>query len=345
MNPRFKVAKLFAALVLMLGTYLVPAMSVQAQPREYEPGSVLIFPFFDARPGKLSILTVTNVNTSRRVSPNSFRQGDVQIHYYYIDGVDCLEFNRTQFLTPGDTHTVLASQHNPEGSFGYVYVVAEDPETEERIDYDYLIGDEVVFDSKLGFVWQVPAIAFQALPGQDPLVPCPDQTGGGHCLTDSVANGGTANGLMDFDGSEYAAFPDRLIVSSFFQQGPKTTDTLVLFSPGNPTLTVNPEFLIFNNREEKFSRDFVFNCWWSGTLDQISNVVKNLGGDRHEFGPPSVQTGWMTVDGAEGFFSGSGNRVNDPPILGMIVKSFGGGTKGLGTASLLHHLGTQPAQF
>lgn len=315
-----------------------------AQPREFEPGSVLIYPFFDARPGKVSMITVTNVNTSRKVAPNQFRNGDVQLHYYYIDGIECLEFNRSEFLTPGDTLTVMASEHNPESTYGYLYVVAEDPETEERIDYDYLVGDEVVFDSRLGYVWQVPAIAFQGLPSKDPLLPCPEVSGSGHGLTDSMANGGTSNGLMDFDGMEYAAFPDRLIVSSFFQQGAKATDQLVLFSPGNPNLTVNPLFLIFNNREDKFSRDFVFNCWWTGPLEDISNVVKNLGGDRREFGPPSVQTGWMTIDGDRGYFSGSGNSVPDPPILGMILRSFGSGHS-LGTATLLHHVGTQTAQF
>jgi hypothetical protein len=331
------------ALGLCAVAWFIHATEAHAQPREFEPGSVLVFPFFDARPGKLSIITVTNVNTSRKVSPNNFRGGDVQVHYYYIDGQECLEFNRSEFLTPGDTLSVLASEHNPEGTYGYLYVVAEDPETEETIDYDYLVGDEIVFDSRLGFVWQVPAISFQALPATDPDLIGAEVSGSGHFLTESVVNGGTVNGLLDFDGMEYAAFPDRLIVSSFLQQGAKATDQLILFSPGNPQLSVNPQFVIFNNQEDRYSRGFVFKCFWTGPLEAISNVVKNLGGDSREFGPPSVETGWMVIDGDSGFYPGSGTTVNDPPILGMIVRSFGSGS--MGTATLLHHIGTQSARF
>jgi hypothetical protein len=307
---------------------------------EMEPASLLLFPFYDARPGgSLTIHTITNINWNRLKAENDFLAGDVLLHFFYVDGADCLHFDRFEFLTPGDTLSVIAGDHNPEGNFGYLIVKAMDPETELPVDFDFLVGDQLVVDARGNFVWNLPPIAFRAL-ADERLDGAAARSVTGYAFTDLPINDGDNDGKADFNGYEYAYFPDQLILSSFFETNARSDTELVLLTPLDPMARVTVNFWIFNNTETRFSRSFQFSCFWAGSLADISNIVSNLEGDPGELPLPGVQTGWAVIDGRRAWL-GDNILTDDAPIIGFAIQKFSGGGRQVGTARLLHHVGTQ----
>ena len=309
---------------------------------EFEPGSALIFPLYDARDGgSITIHTVTNLNYSRVRADNTYLSGDVMLHYFYFSATECLVFNRYEFLTPGDTLSVVASDHNPENDYGYMLVRAEDPETGLMIDFDYLIGDQVVVDPRGNYVWTIPAMGFRALTQErfDANVMIPDQSGTGHAFTDIASNDGDEDEECDFNGYEYAYFPDKLLISSFFEESAQISTELILLTPLDPLAKITLSFWFFNNEETRFSRSFQFSCFWNGSLSEISNIVRNLEGDPDEL-PLPLETGWAVIDGKRATL-GSNIISNDPPVLGFQIQLFRGPGGQIATARPLHHQGFQ----
>ncbi len=74
---------LLTAVFLCTAAPLAGASQVAAR-----PGSLLIFPEFDNRPGQNTLLTVTNTHASPVL-------GNVQVEFVYVDEDTCQEFNRT----------------------------------------------------------------------------------------------------------------------------------------------------------------------------------------------------------------------------------------------------------
>jgi len=320
-----------------------PAWEEPVRMSEFEPGSLLVFPLYDARPGEsITIHTVTNLNFNRVRAGNDFRTGDVLLHCFYVGAGECLLFNRFEFLTPGDTLSVVASDHNPEEDFGYLVVRAADPETGLMVDFDYLVGDQIVVDARDNFVWTVPAMAFRSLTDErfstDPEDPI--RSGAGHAFVDLVENDGDGDGNADFDGNEFAYFPDRLIISSFFEENRNVGTDLILLTPLDPLARVTLNFWFFNNIETRFSRSFQFSCYWSGSLGEISAIVRSLEGDPNELPLPGLESGWAVLDGRRATL-GDNIISEDPPVLGFMIQLFRTGQGHLGTARPLHHQGYQ----
>ena len=301
------------------------------------PASVLLFPTVDSRNGRGTgtLVSVTNTNTSRVVSPRSgYRSGDVQLHYYYVGGPDTFHrvFDRKEFLTPGDTLTVFAGSHNPEMEAGYLVVVAEDPESGAAIQFNDLIGDEIVVDVAENKVWTVPAVGHRARVTSGPT------DGNGRRKTD--ANG---NGKIDFDGVEYDFYPDHLYLGSFFEQTAALEGQLILVSGLGGLYRVWVNLLIYDNEEESFSRGFEFTGWTSIPLRTLSQVTARLGGAASE---PAV--GWMRIDGDHAIHTLTGvvwsgepaGSSPDPPLQGAFVQRFLPGP-GFAFGHLLHHSGMQ----
>jgi hypothetical protein len=305
---------------------------VQAQPRDMEPGSLLVFPYYDSRPDSVCLVTVTNLETSRVRHDGQYREGDVQIHYHYVDGASWLTFDRAEILTPGDTLSVVASEHDPEGDYGFVWIQAEDPETEQPIDFDFLIGDVLVARSTDNAIWSLPAVAFRSLADESGPI---GFSRAGHAWAD--LNG---NGQADFDGFEFDLFPDKLYVSRFFEETDLSRTRLILLTTQDPTAQNTIDFLFWNNREQQYSRTFRFRCWWEGSLSDISLIVKDLGGDSSELGSRFPETGWVEIDGRRSVKIGGGIIRQDTPILGFVVEELGG-PRGETSARLLHHVGAQ----
>lgn len=294
------------------------ATTAQAQPRHLQPASLLIFPYYSSAPGAGTIISVTNTNCDRTFCPDEdFRAGDVVVHYVYIDGATWREFDRFEPLTPCDTLSVLADNHNPEMDSGFLVVKALDPVTLEAIDFDYLIGSAIVVQSDFNFLWGYTPYAFLAGDTEDTQTECERTT------TDV-----DADGQADFDGVEYSQFPKQLFIDSFFEERGSFGNLLVLLGTAGQDFVNEIDFLIRNNREQTFSRNFKFVCWTATNLKSISNIAGRLNGDPNELGRNPVQTGWASIEGAR-VLDLAGNPANDSdgdpivgaPILGVFMQT------------------------
>lgn len=305
---------LFVGLLILSGTAL-------AGINYDEPASLLIYPFFSSTVGEDTIISVANVNTNYIFNPLTGRlMGDVAAHFFYVDGNDCDITNRTEWLTPGDLLTVLVSQHNPAMNEGFLIVIAEDPNVRLPIKWDGvqqvyglgytsgLIGDCVVANGLLNFLWSIPAIGIKAKDEEKPV-----------------------GAFLDFLGDlaygvEYESLPTELYVSSFIEQGVFNTEsTLVLIDPTISNSTIRLLYLFYNNNEVQYSQTDSFSCWMVQKLDDIFNGSDNLGGV-----PALIPTGWITIL----------SRDEDPdPILGMIIQAVM--SQDFSSARLLHHFGCE----
>ncbi len=281
--------------LLAAGALAEPA---SGQPVHAQPASSLFFPLFDSTPGRGTLITVTNTNGDTDDCPGGgsggFDIGDIRLHYVYVNGDDCSEFNLDEDLTPGDMLTVFADQHNPEQDQGWLWVEARDPESGLPIDFDYLIGSAIIVDMGTDFLWSYTPYPFRALPDDGPG---PDVDACGRELTDA-----DEDGCADFNGIEYDFFPDILYLDNFFAEGDVgskvMSNELTLMSPIDEFEILR--FGIWNNDEDRFSRSFPFQCWTRLQLSDISLVVRrqNLGGDPNELvlNGTSILTGWVEID-------------------------------------------------
>jgi len=309
-----------------------------AQPREMEPGSVLLYPIVSSSLGQGhgTVISVTNTLGDRRVRNNNFRVGDVQIQYFYVEGRRNWQVtDRIEQLTPNDMFTVLAGDHNPQVEVGFLIVVAQDPETQVPISFNYLIGDEILADFLDNRTWSLPAIPFKA------IAPFQEGLGGVRTTTDT-----NANGAVDFDGAEYDYWPDVLYLNRFFQQDASLEGELTLVSLLGRDFRISVNFLFYDNEEDVFSRSFEFICWTTVRLWDISLITRNLGGNSNE-----LQTGWARIDGHAAFNLITGaqwasetppaNPQNqDPPLLGAYLERIFP-MMGFEYGHLLHHSGFQ----
>lgn len=303
--------KMVGLLALLLFAMTQAAL---AQPRHLTPGSVLIFPLYDSTPGAGTIICVTNTNDSRLFCPQSdFREGDIMVHYQYIDGETWQEFDRFEFLTPGDTTCVLADLHNPEQDLGFLVVSAVDPQDMGRkVDFDYLIGSTIVVQSDLNFLWSYTPYVFRGLADDEP----PSNP----CYLPSTDDDN--DGAIDFDGIEYDKFPTSLFIDSFFEERDSFRNSLTLLSMAGGDYETEALFLFWNNVEDKFSRTFRFTCWHQSPLSEISLIVTNLGGDENELGHGAVETGWASIRSGR-ILDGAGNPVKNKEGFNAIAPMLG----------------------
>ena len=132
-----------------------------AQADGRNPGSLLVYPEFDSTPGRATLLTLTNVNPD-------LRHGSVQVEFVFVNGTAatggvCLETNATVLLTPNDTLTLLASALNPNPQKGYAYAFAKNTQG-QAIAFDWLIGDNLLFDGVNAFDYTINPYSFRAVP-------------------------------------------------------------------------------------------------------------------------------------------------------------------------------------
>lgn len=325
--------RLLASAALALASAFVSGGAADAQPRDLEPGSLLVFPFYDNRPGRQSVVTVTNTNLDRSVAGNGYKSGDVLVHYVYIGGEDWLEFDRSEFLTPGDMLCVSTQEHNPHGGYGFLYVYALDPETQAPIDFDHLLGDVLVIASDIEGGWSIQAVAFRGLPQGVP-VPDPGTSGAGQPFTDA-----DADGLRDFDGIEYDAFPAELYVPRFFEEGSRHETQLVLFTTFGPEFIVSTDLTILNNSEDRFSRNLRFSCWFAGNLSSVSGITGDLGGDPDEFRP--AETGWLRISGGHILNRFGRREPAVPAFIGFVLENVGPVGDRIQAARLMNHAGAR----
>jgi hypothetical protein len=295
-----------------------------------------VYPYFDTDTAKESVITVTNVNALQIYDQNTDTLwGDVFIKFYYVDGDDCSVTNREALLTPADTLTVLASEHNPAFNSGWLYIVAHDPWTKLfAIRYDGqlilnppdliynsgLIGDVLVVDGSRNHLWAIPAIGIKA----NPKIKWKE-------LADT-----NVNKVLEF-GTEFEGLPSTLFISSFIELGVFDSEAYLILLTFLPVdFTVYLDFLFYNNDEEEFSQEWDFNCYANVIMTDIfesADKIKEKSTHYDDSAPFS--TAWASIAVEEAKAPGVVLNRFQVPILGVIIQKIMN-TK-YQSAHLLHH--------
>jgi hypothetical protein len=306
-------------LVLTGLTTLGLASAVLANGRN--PGSLLLFPEFDSRPGTLTLVTVTNTNgdTTPTGAGGTFA-GTIDVEFDYIGKrgpgnqlLDCLESNRIQRLTPNDTFSALVSAHDPNQEQGYLYVFARDINTGAAKVFNFLIGNEMTLMSIAMVDYSMNPVSFKGI--------------GNGQITDLDGDGN-----RDLDGTEYEAVPDYVMIPRFLGQVPLVydSDLILIGLTGGTAFTTIVGFAIYNDNEEAFSAQYTFRCWDRVPLININGVFSQsfLSLTNHApneiYGvlPPGSHTaGWFKVFGQTAF--STAEQIHDPAIYAVLIEKFG----------------------
>ena len=263
-----------------------------------EPGSLLIYPYFNSEDAVATIITVTNTN------PDAV-SGKIDVHFIYIDGETCQESNRTETLTANDTFSVIANWHNPDQAFGYLYVYAVKEGV--PVTFNHLIGQLATFDGIETLEYGMNACPFN---GQTDEGTSTDVDGDGH---------------RDFDGVEYEQVQDQFFFPRFFGQSDAfESEAIFLNMSGGTQFLTTIDILSYNDNELAFSSEYTFNCWTRVYLADISGAfletfLDSTANDEDELGGmSSIETGWVRLDG--GVASSSVKTINDPAFIAVLVE-------------------------
>lgn len=301
---KFKGLAILALAFLVVGAFSYDASASNCR----NPGSLLLFPHFKTDGQNLSVITITNTGPDDIV---------LRVVWVYKNSdYHCIPADTWIELTRNDTFTFMDKDlffENEEG-FSYVYVV-DDLYSEAEVDYDYLIGQELIFGtsgSTPPFVvnYGINAVAFEALD----------------------VNG---DGLLKLDGVEYTLAPYKLMFPRFFGQpdvgGPPTGfESWLIFVnlTGGKFFGQTTKWLIFNDNEVGFSRTVQFPCWWKGGLTEISGVFENsflVGTDHDEDEPLGfqtiVETGWFYYYGEQAYYDTV--TIDNPSSYAVLVETIG----------------------
>lgn len=266
------------------------------------PGSLLLYPEFDNRAGTVTVLTVTNVDTNETSAP-------VDVEFVYVGRFDsndndanCLEFNRTETLTPADTFTCLTDFHNPNQEQGYAFVYARDTATGAAISHDYLTGNVMTVDGFEAFEFSVNPVSYLGL---------------------DADNG---DGDLQLDGVEYSGTPAEIVIPRFLgQTGLRVSDLILIGLSGEVDYETTVDFLIFNDNERIFSSEYTFRCWERVHLTDISNIFRNdfladwTDDDPQEIvGAQNVESGWIHISGHS--YGNSSATFMDPSFYAVLIE-------------------------
>jgi hypothetical protein len=287
----------------VLASLTAPAARAAGQ----EPGSLLVYPEYDNRPGHLSLMTITNTNSNTTT-------GAIRVHFVFVNSTNCLETNLNFNLTARDTVSFLSTVYTGANERGYAYGWAVHPTNGKAIDFDHLIGSLLRVDGVAPLDWSVQALVFQGRPGAG--------------LETDVDH----DGKRDLDGIEYDKAPNKIYVPRFFGQYPEPQQRnlpladLILFRPLGPTnSTTTVGFLIWNDNEEVYSASYTFSCW---TRQRLLTYAGSFGHTFLSFtndapneiiGMNTVEAGWFEVRGQVATTS-SGQTTSNPPIFGVLVE-------------------------
>lgn len=267
------------------------------------PASLLLYPEFDNRPGQTTLLAVTNTNLSEL-------SGFTRVEFRYIDGTTCLETNRTQNLTPNDTFAAITKTHAGGSSRGYVYAYACAPNG-APISFNFLTGDELVFDGVDQIDYGMNAFTWRAIPPT-------------RASTDL-----DLDGIRDLNGYEYEPSPDVILVPRFLGQTATSHGFLLFVNlSGGAAFTTTVDLQIFNDNEDPFSAQYVFHCWAKAPLLSISGMFSNsvlhssMDDPEEVLGDPSIETGWLRLDGRSA--SSGQTEIVDPAFLAVLIENRGG---------------------
>jgi hypothetical protein len=271
-------------------------------------GSLLLFPEFDNRHGIATVVTVTNTD----------RGEYIDAHFKYVarrgpgsQWLDCEVFDRSELLTPNDTVTLLTNYHNPQHEQGYLFVYAReqesrDPNFREPIGFDRLIGNLLVVDGLDAFEYSVNAASYRA--------------GVRHRERTDL----DWDAIRDLDGREYEAAPDEVLVPRFIGQGGRVEGELVLIGlSGGSEYTTTADFLVYNDDEQVFSRQYTFRCWEKVLLEDVGLVfthdfLAHFSGDDPYESLGYMEYGWYRITG--GTASAGASTIQDAVVYAVHIE-------------------------
>jgi hypothetical protein len=305
-------SSLFAA--ALVGSMLVSNAMADGR----KAGSVLLFPVH--RSGNaFTVLSVTNINLvpQTRVSFG----GSTNVHYQYVNvtpnrvnpfrPLNCLIYDRVEFLTPADTLSVLTACHNATFGLqeGYVVVNAEDPTLfRTPWSHNYLIGSELVISGS-GVIYST-----EAIPLSSPV--------NEHLPTDL-----NSNRRLDFDGLEYEKLSDILYIDSFIAL---SGSQLSLTNLTGDQQDINTIYLsVWNDNEFPMSATIEFNCWFDQPLVNVSplfddDFLRRSPQDPRELdlncdGRGDLETGWASIESLGVRNPGGAVISADGAVIGSIT--------------------------
>jgi len=331
-NEAFLVELRAGASVIVTYDYTPPSEKCIPGARDV-PGSLLLFPRFDNRPNRVTLVTVTNTNCDFAQGPGNLFEGTVDVEFVYIGKygpnntvLPCLETNITRRLTPCDTITVITRFDNPNHERGFLYVFAKDPQTGQAIVWNHLIGQAMFIGGN----------SFDEDPARDALNARPFLGIG----REGSTTDDDGDGIRDLDGIEYSQAPDQILIPRFLGQQEENDApdlggqnnlfrsrlVLVGLSGGSQFDTVI-YILGYNDNEVQFSSQYAFRCWDDPRLADISGgfletSLENLGDAPDEIlGANDKESGWIKIDGQVAF--SNVDVINDPAIYAVLFEQFG----------------------
>ena len=292
--------------ILAIGAFLAPS----AEADQRRPGSLLVFPYFDNRPGFATLVTVTNTNANAV-------GGTIDVEFVYRNWDVCTEFNRTRRLTPGDTITVLTSVDDPGVGHmkGFVYAFAKSTVTGQAVAFDHLIGTTRIYSGSEPGACEIEPFVFRSA----------------NRMAQGTPTDVDGDGLRDLNGLEYEQVADQLHFPSFRGHVPGAfVSSLVLIDlTGGPQFQAVVDFLVYNDNEEVFSTQYQFQCWRKIDLPDISGVFTEsflLSTNDDPLEGPTIggEYGWFELDG--NVTNSSATSLQDPAILAVLVEPLAPGS-------------------
>jgi len=261
------------------------------------PGSCLLFPYYDASGATISIHTITNVGTV-----------DVQIIQVFVDGSSGEKATNWTTIRAGDTLTIAAHGVYSVGTgFMYAYVVESIFSHLEK-KADVLVGQEIVlgvWDHQL-VNFSMNAVSFQAL--------------------DLVKDE-----RLHLDGKEYTCAPKTLYFPRFFGQDSAFFSRVILINlTGGQYFNVSAECLIYNDNGQVFGDYISFDCFEIMKLTDISagttkTFLLNTNHAPQEPWPfyAYAETGAFRIRGVMATNQDQTVKIPNPSIFAVLVEGFG----------------------
>jgi hypothetical protein len=279
--------------------------------------SLLLYPELDNNTGCITLITVT-------MACCEDVKDDVDVEFRFINKDNCLKTDTTTTLTPCDTYTFCASAINPNPIAGYVYAYAKSTDSPAPggpnpsgapIVFNHLIGHEMIIDGIRILNHSMNAVGFEAFG------------------TEGDETDRDADGIRDLNGpgvdGEYQEAPDEIFIPRFLGQDAGNrvivnSDLILIGLSGGAQFSTTIDLLIYNDNEEVFSAQHVFQCWTRVPLLEISGLFDNdylhSATDQASdevLGHSELETGWMVLDGNVAL--SSVKAIEDPAFYAVLV--------------------------
>jgi hypothetical protein len=314
--------------ILVVACLVVGVFSYEASADGREPGSCLLFPFYNSFSPAFNVSVMTITNTSE--DPVWVRLVWIDGHFFPPVGGPfatnlCSPEDRWIWLSGNDTFTFTDQSYNPAGGeIGYMYAYAVTGNNDvEEYDHNFLIGNEVVFFFGItgafpvpGVIWSMNPVAYSAKTLE-------------------------VDGYLKLDGTEYDAAPKQVFFPRFFGQllpSPFASLVILINLTGGQWFEQLADVQVYNDNEEGFSSQRLFPCWeinflWTVSTSTLQTFLLDTDHDPDEIfdgSPPDdpnvvgdehVESGWIEFLGLWAWNPGTGYLITKPSMYAVLIET------------------------